>query len=100
MKKLQNVKRALISWQKLKSRISERIKEAQQALDSTRSQLAANPSCSRLFHAEKKARDVLNSYILAEESMMRQKSRETNLNLGDGNNRYFYSSFKPNRRKP
>lgn len=35
VKKLQNVKKALISWQKLKPRISERIKEAQQALDST-----------------------------------------------------------------
>lgn len=42
VKKLQNVKKALISWQKLKPRISERIKEAQQALDSTQTLLAAS----------------------------------------------------------
>lgn len=52
-----------------------------------------------LLWLEKELREKLNMETLIEESMLNQKAKEKQLNLGDSNSRYFYSLFKSNTKK-
>lgn len=45
------------------------------------------------------ARDSLSRLLHLEESMLKRKSRDKNLNLGDGNIKYFYALCKSNMKK-
>lgn len=74
-----------------KPRISVRIQSARDELDRIQSLISTGNEDQCLILEEKYARDALNSRILEEESMPKQKAREKHLNLGNGNSKYFYS---------
>lgn len=61
--------------------------------------LSNRPADNSLLAMDKKLREKLNKESLIEESIIKQKSRDKHLNLGDSNSRYFYSLFKSNTRK-
>lgn len=97
--KMQSVKHALISWRKSRPWAAFRIADAKLVLEHVQAQIFNHSGDRSLFKREKKARVDYQETLLAEESMMQQKARERNLNLGDKNTRYFYSIFKANQKR-
>lgn len=56
--------------------------------------LQVKPGDCQLLQLEKRAKDHLGSCILAEEGMIKQKSKDRHLNLGECNSKYFYSHIR------
>lgn len=98
-KKLYNFKKVLILWQRSKPYISARIDFTKSNLDRIQTLIRSSAPSEALIGEEYRARIFLFDCILSEESMLKQKSRDKHLNLGDCNSNYFYSIFKAKKRR-
>ncbi|KAK1318896.1 hypothetical protein QJS10_CPB04g01152 [Acorus calamus] len=64
-----------------------------QNLETAQAHLQDDPLNQDLIHIENRARDSYKALFSSEESMIRQKSRQNWLQLGDSNTAFFYASF-------
>lgn len=99
VKKLRNIKQALVAWQRGKPRVDGRIKDLRDKLDNVQLKLLTDPTNEDVLLLERDSKRCLHDCLLLEESMLKQKSRDRSLSLGDSNTRYFYSLFKINTKK-
>lgn len=76
--------------------INVQINVAREALDESQNALLQDPTNPNLQQVERNVKDKLSSLLSLEESMLKQKSRDKNLKLGDGNYRYFHGLMKCN----
>lgn len=94
-------------WRKLKSlqphmrkiayrfaKVSQEVTEKRKQLDTLQAQLATDRFNPGLLEEIRVASEQLLSIHKFEEEILRQKSKITWLNLGDGNNSYFHASIK------
>lgn len=99
IKKQYQVKRALSKWCKEQPALNQRIEDARAHLDRLQVRLRNESNDPVLFKSEKSARKKLRNLLRVKESMMKQKSRDKTLNLGDSNTKYFYSLLNANRKR-
>uniref|UniRef100_A0A1S4AT00 Uncharacterized protein n=1 Tax=Nicotiana tabacum TaxID=4097 RepID=A0A1S4AT00_TOBAC len=76
------------------SGVHEKIKNNRQQLWSVQEELRIRGISEKLKKKEKSIREQLEKWILIEESITKQKSRNQWLQLGDANTAYFFASVK------
>ncbi|KAK1302467.1 hypothetical protein QJS10_CPB12g00823 [Acorus calamus] len=92
--KLKRVKIALKIWSKeILGPIQNCLMNQRTTLEAVQAQLQLDPLNKDLIFLEYKERVTYKDLLLKEESMIRQKSRQNWLRLGDCNSAYFYASF-------
>lgn len=99
VKKLYSVKQTLVQWQRTQPTVSTRIRLAREDLWNIQSKLALHPNHKANIQDEKAARDHLQKQLLIEESLLKQKSRDRDLNLRKMNTKYFYSLVQVRKRR-
>lgn len=82
VKKLYFGKQALVQWQRAQPIVFTRIRLARKKLENIQYKLAQQQNCEANIQDEKAARDPLQKQLLIEESLLKQKSRDMDLNLG------------------
>lgn len=95
-KKLKMVKQELVKLNKANGNLHSNVASARHRLHS----ILDNPNDSPLDHQlllnEREASKLLEGAILEEEALLLQKSRTKWLDLGEGNNSFFFSQTKSN----
>lgn len=97
VRKLSNVKMVLKSLQKTKIPINSRAQVGRQRLDALQTQIAAGSTIVLLIE-ERTARATKHCLDL-EETILKQKSKDRHINMGEGNLRYFYSVLNSKRKR-
>ncbi|KAF5200748.1 hypothetical protein FRX31_009664 [Thalictrum thalictroides] len=97
-KKLKYAKAALIAWNKIRvGNAVTRVQEVKQTVDTIQTSLQANPLNAGLIQEERRAIRELVKVSIAEESYMKQRSRDTTITLRDSNTSYFFKSVRRGR---
>ncbi|KAK1297668.1 hypothetical protein QJS10_CPB15g01193 [Acorus calamus] len=92
--KLKQVKAALKQWYREEVGPMQHNLERQRFfLEEVQKKLQGDPLNQQLLHIESEARREYKNTLTSEESMIRQKSRQNWLKLGDSNSAFFYASF-------
>ncbi|KAK1321250.1 hypothetical protein QJS10_CPA03g00836 [Acorus calamus] len=92
--KLRRLKVQLKSWSRAEFDPSMNLLSKQRhILERVQSQLQSDPLNHMLINRESQERLAFKSLLATEESMIRQKSRQNWLQLGDSNTAFFYASF-------
>lgn len=95
-RKLKLVKGELIALNKSKGNIHVAVNEARALLHSIQNNLKGSLGNTDLLLEEQSAVDNLDSLLEQEESLLSQKARCRWLQLGDGNNAFFFNQTKAN----
>ncbi|XP_077232395.1 uncharacterized protein LOC143869663 [Tasmannia lanceolata] len=95
VQKLKEVRRLIKVWnQNIFGRIDVKAPIIKNNLDKTQSELAADPCNVILMNKEADLRRDFIRISSLEESLVRQKSRQSWLKLGDSNSKFFYTAMK------
>ncbi|KAK1305594.1 hypothetical protein QJS10_CPA10g00686 [Acorus calamus] len=73
--------------------MQDNIQQLRRSLEAAQESLQRDPLNSTLISRETRERILYKSLLSREESMIRQKSRQNWLQLGDSNSAFFYASF-------
>eukprot|EP00268_Persea_americana_P005851 TRINITY_DN12021_c0_g3_i1.p1 TRINITY_DN12021_c0_g3~~TRINITY_DN12021_c0_g3_i1.p1 ORF type:complete len:434 (+),score=46.51 TRINITY_DN12021_c0_g3_i1:1707-3008(+) len=90
VKRLKRVKEKIIEWKNTQFPLSMKLQEARTLLDDLQKHMIQDPHNFSLQEQECTARFHLDYLCRAKESMYKQQSRDLDVNLGDGNSKYFY----------
>lgn len=91
--KLKRVKQALVSLNKSRGDVHDRVSAARDALLQFQADMPLSPAPAQ-FLEEAKLSSELELFLKEEEVFLRQKSRIQWLHLGDGNNKFFFNACK------
>ncbi|XP_049406273.1 uncharacterized protein LOC125869919 [Solanum stenotomum] len=91
---MKRVKEALKEINMFMSNYNQKFCQARQMLDTVQAQITTQPLCQALFDQEKMILTEMQKWSLADERVLREKSRACWIDCGDANSKYFHAQLK------